>query len=191
MTVGQRRNLALVAAFALAAGMLPAQAADKDKGAQKTELKTMCSEALAMLYKSKPEARAEVGKAPGYGCFSSFGVSFLLGGAGGRGLVHDNASKKDVYMNMGQATVGLDAGIKDYREVLVFKDRATMKKFVDSGWEFGGTAGAAATVESKGAKKEAGEITNAPIEVYPMTRTGLAAGVAAGGRKYWKDDDLN
>jgi hypothetical protein len=29
------------------------------------------------------------------------------------------------------------------------------------------------------------------IEVYPMTATGLAAGVAATGRKYWKDKDLN
>jgi len=24
-----------------------------------------------------------------------------------------------------------------------------------------------------------------------MTKTGLAIGVAAGARKYWKDDDLN
>jgi lipid-binding SYLF domain-containing protein len=183
-----KMKLGLVLAGALTF-LAPAFAAEP--AAQKAELRKMCDEALATLYKAKPEAKAEVSKAPGYGCFSSFGLSFILGGAGGRGLVHDNASKKDVYMNMAQASAGLDIGIKDYREVLVFKDAATMKKFVDSGWEFGGTAGAAAAVEGKGAKKEATDVTSSPIVVYPMTKTGLAVGVAAGGRKYWKDKDLN
>ncbi len=169
--------------------MTPAHAADA--AAQKAELKKMCNEALATLYKAKPETKVEVGKAPGYGCFSSFGVSFILGGAGGRGLVHNNGTKKDTYMNMGQATAGLDVGIKEYREVLVFRDAATMMKFVDTGWEFGGTAGASAAIEGKGGTKEVGELNNPPIQVYPMTRTGLSAGVAAGGRKYWKDKDLN
>ena len=175
--------------LALCAALTPAYAADA--AAQKKEARAMCDEALAALYKAKPEMKARVSKAPGYGCFSSFGVSFILGGAGGRGLVHNNATKTDTYMNMGQATAGLDIGIKDYREVLVFNDKAAMQKFVDSGWEFGGGAGAAAAVQGKGAKKEGGEVTSAPIDVFPMTRTGLAAGVAAGGRKYWKDKDLN
>jgi len=175
----------------LLAAAVPAYAADA--AAQKAEIKKMCDEALATLYKSKPEAKAEISKSTGYGCFSSFGLSFIIGGAGGRGLVHDNASKKDVFMNMGQASAGLDIGIKDYREVLVFKDAATLKKFVDSGWEFAGTAGATAAAGGKGAQKEAASDLGSPppIVVYPMTKTGLAAGVAAGGRKYWKDKDLN
>lgn len=181
------RLTVLVAAALLTAG--PVLAADP--AAQKAELRKMCDEALAMLYKSKPAAKAEVEKAPGYGCFSSFGISFFVGGAGGRGLVHDNVSKKTVYMNMGQASGGLDFGIKDYREVLVFKDRAALQKFINSGWEFGGGGTAAAAAGGKGAKAEATEVTSGPIVVYPMTRTGLAIGVAATGRKYWKDDDLN
>ena len=182
-----RVGLGWVVAGALAC-IAPAYAADA--AAQKAELRKMCDEALATLYKAKPEAKAQVSKAPGYGCFSSFGFSFILGGAGGRGLVHDNASKKDVYMNMGQATAGLDVGIKDYREVLVFNDKAALKKFVDSGWEFAGTAEASAAVQGKGVSVGKGEAAP-PIDVYPMTRTGLSAGVAAGGRKYWKDKDLN
>ena len=182
-------TLRSIVGLALFVALTPAYAADA--AAQKAEARKMCDEALATLYKSKPEAKARISKAPGYGCFSSFGVSFILGGAGGRGLVHDNATKKDTYMNMGQATAGLDIGIKDYREVLVFNDKAAMQKFVDSGWEFAGGAGAAAAVQGKGAKKEGGEVSTAPIDVFPMTRTGLAAGVAAGGRKYWKDKDLN
>ncbi len=177
-------TLRFVVGLALFAALTPAHAADA--ATQKKEARAMCDEALATLYKAKPEMKARISKAPGYGCFSSFGVSFILGGAGGKGLVHDRVAKKDIYMNMGQATAGLDIGIKDYREVLVFNDKAAMQKFVDSGWEFAGGAGAAATVQGKGAKKEAGEGLSSPIDVYPMTRTGLAAGVAAGGRKYWR-----
>ena len=162
-----------------------------DPAAQKAELRKMCDEALATLYKAKPGAKAEVEKAAGYGCFTSFGISFFVGGAGGRGLVHDNATKKTTYMNMGQATGGLDFGIKDYREVLVFKDKATLAKFVDKGWEFGGQAGATATAGGKGGQAEQTEVTSGPIQVYPMTKAGLAIGMAVAAKKYWKDDDLN
>lgn len=175
-----------VAALVLSAGALGA-----DPAVQKQELRKMCDEALATLYKAKPEARAAVEKSAGYGCFSSFGISFFVGGAGGRGLVHDNATRKTYYMNMGQATGGLDFGIKDYREVLVFRDKATLAKFVESGWEFGGHGSATAAAGGKGAKLEQTEVSSSPIEVYPMTKTGLSAGVGAGARKYWKDKDLN
>ena len=178
-------GLALTAVLACSA---PAYAADV--AAQRAELRKMCDEALGTLYKARPELKEQVSKAPGYGCFSSFGLSFVIGGAGGRGLVHDNATKKDVYMGMGQATAGADISIKDYREVLVFKDTAALKKFIDSGWEFAGTAEASAAVQGKGASVGKGEGAP-PIDVYPMTRTGLSASLAAGGRKYWKDKDLN
>ena len=179
--------MSILAAVAVA---LSAPATAADPAAQKAELRKMCDEALAALYKDKPAAKAEIQKSAGYGCFSSFGISFFVGGAGGRGLVYDNASKKTTYMNMGQATGGLEFGVKDYREVLVFKDKATLAKFIDKGWEFGGQAGAQAAAGGKGAKAEASEVSSNPIQVYPMTKTGLAAGIAAGARKYWKDDDL-
>lgn len=169
----------------------PAAATPKDPAKSRAERRKMCDKALADLVKAKPELKARIASSAGYGCFSSFGLSFIVGGAGGGGLVHDNATKKDIYMNMGQASAGLDIGIKDYREVLVFKDAKTLKDFTDKGWEFGGQAGAAAAADGKGAKAEVGEVSTSPIEVYPMTKTGLAAGVSAAGRKYWKDKDLN
>lgn len=178
----------IIAAAALA---LSTSALAADPAVQKAELRKMCDEALAALYTAKPAAKAEVQKAAGYGCFSSFGISFFVGGAGGRGLVHDNTTKKTTFMNMGQASGGLDFGVKDYREILIFRDKVTLAKFVDKGWEFGGGATAAAAAGGKGAKAEAAEVTSSPIVVYPMTKTGLQAGIAAGARKYWKDEDLN
>jgi lipid-binding SYLF domain-containing protein len=179
------------AVIALAALAVTAPALAKDPATARAERRKMCDEALATLYKSRPEVKAEIANAAGYGCFSSFGISWFLGGAGGAGLVHDNKAKKDVYMNMGQATGGLDFSIKEYREVLVFKDAKTLQEFITKGWEFGGAGQASAVVQGKGAEAAQSELSSSPIKVYPMTKTGLAVGVAAGARKYWKVAELN
>ena len=180
----------LFAPAALAQSQAPAaKAADLDT--KRAELRKMCDEALAVVYKAKPAVKEAVAKSAGYGCFTSFGMSFFVGGAGGQGLVHANASGKDTYMKMGQASGGLDFGIKQYREVLVFKDAKTLQQFVDKGWEFGGSATATAAAGGKGATADTTEIKTGAITIYPMTGTGLAAGVSVAGRKYWKDDELN
>jgi lipid-binding SYLF domain-containing protein len=186
------RTLVTITAGLMLATSVFAQDQKKDASndQKRAELRKMCDEALGTLYKAKPELKAHVAKQAGYGCFSSFGVTFLIGGAGGSGLVHDNTTKKDVYMNMAQASAGVEVGLKDYREVLVFRDKGVLDKFVNAGWEFAGSAGAAAEMKGKG-----GEVGAAAgkegIEIYPMTKTGLAAGGSAAGRKYWKDKDLN
>ena len=162
-----------------------------DPAVKRAELRKMCDQALETLYKAKPETKAAVSKAAGYGCFTSFGMSFFVGGAGGQGLVHSNSTKKDTYMNMAQASGGFDFGVKQYREVLIFKDAKTLDQFINKGWEFGGSAGATATASGKGGTADDTQITTSAIQVYPMTTTGLAAGMAVAGRKYWKDDALN
>jgi lipid-binding SYLF domain-containing protein len=179
----------MAGAFLLWAGGYAA-AAD-DAASKRAEIRKVCNETLATLYKEKPELKAAVEKSPGYACFSSFGLSFILGGAGGHGLVHNNATKTNTYMNMGQATAGLEVGIKDYREVLVFKNKATLEKFVDSGWEIAGGAAATAKAGSAGGTAEGGGTATQNIDVYPITKTGLQLGFSAGPRKYWKDKDLN
>lgn len=180
---------ALVATTVLAT---PAFAADKTKAQQQNEVRATCKATLAKLYKAKPKLKAEVQKAEGYGCFSNFGVTVIVGGAGGTGLVHNNKDKTDVFMNMGQASAGIEVGVKDYREVLVFHNKEVMEKFINSGWEFSGSAGATATIAGKGGQDEkAGSIDNQAISIYPITKHGLALGASVGSRKYWKSDDLN
>lgn len=189
MTALSRTSLvALAAASAL---VFAHGAFAQDAKAKQAELKKMCDDALATLYKGKPELKAKISSAAGYGCFTSFGISFFVGGAGGHGLVHNNATKQVTYMKMGQASGGLDFGIKDYREVLVFNDAKSMGEFVAKGWEISGEGTAVAAAEGKGATAEKSATNKGLVEVYPMTKTGLAVGVAAAARKYWKDDDLN
>ncbi|NMG67130.1 hypothetical protein GPA19_19500 [Azoarcus indigens] len=184
------RSRTTLALLLLATASPTAQAAD-EAAQQRAEIHRMCDEALSTLYAARPTARTIVARSAGYGCFSGFGVSLLLGGAGARGMVRDNASGEVVYMNMGQASAGLDIGIKDYREVLVFRDRETIQRFVESGWQIAGTANATLRVSDRGLASEITEALRDPIAIYPMTRAGLAAGVAAGGRRYWRDEQIN
>jgi len=181
---------ALFGQVALAQALAP-ETAPVDPKVKRAELRKMCDEALATVYKAKPEVKGLIAKGAGYGCFTSFGMSFFVGGAGGQGLVHSNKTRTDTYMNMAQASGGFDFGVKQYREVLVFKDAKTLQQFVDMGWEFGGSATATAGADGKGATADNTEIKTGAIQVYPLTGTGLAAGVSVAGRKYWKDEALN
>jgi lipid-binding SYLF domain-containing protein len=188
-------NTMMKAGLAIAAGMLCAQLAvaedAKTPEAKRAELRKMCDDSLATLYKAKPELKVKVAAAAGYGCFTSFGMSFFVGGAGGQGLVHENGKNHDVYMKMGQASGGLDFGVKKYREVMVFWNAKTMEQFVTKGWEVGGSAEATATAKGKGGTTEQNASTSESLEIFPISDTGLAIGVAAAARKYWKDDELN
>ena len=63
--------------------------------------------------------------------------------------------------------------------------------FVYKGWEMSGGGSATAAAGGKGGTADSTEVSTGAIEVYPMTDTGLAVGVAAAARKYWNDDALN
>jgi hypothetical protein len=69
-----------------------------------------------------------------------------------------------------------------------------MKKFVESGWQFGGEADATAKSGKEGgsASKEAGVDTGANLFViYQLTDAGVALQATVAGTKYWKDKELN
>jgi len=73
---------------------------------------------------------------------------------------------------------------------MIFHNATTMKRFVDSGWEFGAQADAAAKASNKGGAV-GGEVSVDDITIYQLTESGLALQVTIKGTKYWKDDSLN
>jgi len=87
--------------------------------------------------------------------------------------------------------VGLGLGAKDYRQLLIFKSKETLNKFVESVWEFRGHADAAAKAGQSGEKLSGDGAIGADIEAYSMTESGLALQATVAGTKYWKDDSLN
>jgi lipid-binding SYLF domain-containing protein len=173
--------------LALAAGTAFAQ----DKAAKQAEIRKTTAAALEKFYKAEPKLKGEVAKAPGYAVFTTYGLSFLIGGSGGKGLVHENKSKKDVFMEMGQASAGLQVGASQDDILIVFKSVKAMEEFVNKGWEFGAGGGASAGTGKSSVGGGGGANVIADASYYTITKTGFTAGGAIAGTKFWKDKELN
>jgi lipid-binding SYLF domain-containing protein len=151
----------------------------------------MKSQVLKDLYKIKPYARTVVSNAPGYAVFSNANVNLIFASfGGGYGVVKNNKTGKHTYMKMGEVGIGFGLGVKDFRAVFVFHDKTTMNRFINSGWEFGGHADAAAKAQDKGGAV-GGEVLADNITIFQLTETGLALQATVKGTKYWKDAELN
>jgi len=152
----------------------------------------METQTVAKLYREDPSLKARVESAPGYGTFANANVNLVLASAGGGyGVVVDNETGERTYMKMALGGIGLGLGVKDYRQVLVFKTKEAMQRFVTSGWEFGAHADAAAKAGETGGELSGEEDIASDIEVYSLTESGLALQATVTGTKYWKDDSLN
>lgn len=151
-------------------------------------------EILAKLYASHPEAKDKIKKAVGYGTFNNKNLNlFLLSSGRGYGVVVDKQGK-ETFMSMGSLGGGVGVGAKDLSVVFIFKSDDVMKKFIESGWQFGGEADATAKAGDKGggaAKEAAVDTAGNLFEIYQMTDTGAALQATVAGTKYWKDKDLN
>ena len=184
-----RRMMVLAMAFALAA---PGIALGADKAKEQAEVRKAGQDALAAVYKAQPSARKAVESAAGYAAFSNFGMKILVAGGGsGKGIAVNNKTKATTYMKMAEIQAGLGFGAKKFQVVWVFETDAGLNDFVNSGWEFGAQATAAAKSGDKGAAYQ-GAVAVAPgVWIYQVTDNGLALELTAKGTKYYKDSDLN
>lgn len=163
----------------------------QDKATQRVEVKARAMEALQDFYQADPKIKDAVSKAPGYAVFTTFGLRFVLGGAGGKGIAHDNQSKRDTYMAIAQASAGLQVGAADTRYLFIFKDSKSLADFINEGWDASVGAGAGVGTGKDDANARAGAIAFTGGKAHVLTKAGLQAGVALGGSRVWKDKDLN
>jgi lipid-binding SYLF domain-containing protein len=164
--------------------------AETDKQKKQAELRQAAATAMQEFYKAQPDLQAEVAKAPGYAVFTTYGLSFIIGGAGGTGRVHDNKTKKDTFMEMAQASAGLQAGFAQSKVLIVFSSAKEMNDFVNKGWVASGTATAGAGTGKENVSASGGA-TFGQSRYYTLTSAGLQAGGALEGTKFWKDKALN
>jgi lipid-binding SYLF domain-containing protein len=187
-------RLRFALALCVVSGVVAPLAAKSDPDAERKEIRAMRDSVLAELYKMKPEAKAKISKAAGYAVFTNVGVNVIFASfAGGKGIVVEDGLLKDTetFMKMASAGVGLGLGVKDFRAVFVFNDKEKLRAFVEKGWDFSGQADAAAKSDDKGAAL-AGAGTVVPgVDVYQITKNGIALQATLQGTKYWKDKDLN
>lgn len=159
---------------------------------RQTLVRDMETETLERLYKENPSTKDKIKNAAGYGTFSNANINLIfISAGGGYGSVVDNSTGERTYMKMALGGVGLGLGAKDYRQVLIFNSKEALNSFIDSGWEFGGHADAAAKAGESGAEASAAGAIGSDIEAYSMTESGLALQATIAGTKYWKDKDLN
>jgi lipid-binding SYLF domain-containing protein len=189
------KSFLLLAAVAMA-GAMGALAGCSASGATPDEkrdnIRTMADDALKRLYREEPGSKAQIEQAAGYGVFSNIGTNVIfVSTGGGYGMVHNNRTGDDTYMKMGEFGVGLGLGLKDFRAVFVFHDLTTLNTFVESGWEFGGEADAAAAAGDKGGSASGAATVASGMTIYQFTENGLALSATVSGTKYWKDDSLN
>jgi len=185
----KRYTIAIAALLALLA---PGIALGASKAEEQAEVRKASQGVLAAVYKAQPSARKAVESAAGYAAFSNFGMKILVAGGGsGKGIAVNNKTKATTYMKMAEIQAGLGFGVKKFQVVWVFETEKALTDFINSGWEFGGQATAAAKAGDKGSAYQ-GAISVAPgVWLYQVTEKGLALELTAKGTKYYKDADLN
>ena len=164
--------------------------AETDKQKKQAEMRKVAATSLQEFYKAQPNLEADVAKAPGHALFTTYGLSFIIGGQGGKGLVHDNKTKKDTFMEMAQASAGIQAGLAESKILIIFSSAKEMNDFVNKGWVASGTTAVGAGTGKENASASGGA-TFGQSRYLTLTSAGLQAGGALAGTKFWKDKALN
>jgi lipid-binding SYLF domain-containing protein len=192
MNPRMRRVMAIGTILVLVMFLATTFAHADSKEADRAKIRTMARDVLAKLYKKQPSARDAIARAAGYAVFSNTGMKILITGGGrGKGVAVRNSTKQETFMKMIELQAGLGFGVKKFQLIWVFETEQAFDQFVESGWEFGGQATAAAKTGSGGGSL-AGAVSISPgVWLYQLTEKGLALELTAKGTKYYKDDDLN
>ena len=130
----------------------------------------------------------------------------------GYGVVVDNSDDTETFMRMAEVGAGVGAGLKDLRAVFVFPTEEVMETFTTKGWSFASQAQAVAKAEDKGAgvgasadvsrsgvSSSIGAESSATrartdsrgIEIYRLTKSGVALNATLAGTRYWRDKKLS
>ena len=187
-----RKLLELLILAVAAVTLVPDAALAASKEERQAEARKVAQQTLQRLYQLQPAAKARIAKSAGYAAFANFGMKiFVAGGGKGEGVAVNNKTRAETFMKMVEMQAGLGIGVKKFRIVWVFDTQSAFDKFVNSGWELGGQATAAAQKGGEGAATAGAMPVSAGVWLYQITDDGLALELTAKGTKYYKDDELN
>jgi lipid-binding SYLF domain-containing protein len=165
---------------------------EEKKAKAQQDIRKMCDQTLQQLYKAQPKSKVAIASAAGYAVFNNLGVKILVAGSGqGKGMAVNNKTKQATFMKMVELQAGLGMGVKKFNVIFVFDNQKVLDSFINSGWEFGGQATAAAKTGDTGGSMAGAASVSDGVWMYQMTEKGLAAEITAKSTKYYKDKDLN
>ena len=186
------RTFSLIAIALVSVLAVTLYAVDPKIDKKQDDIRNMAHDTLQRLYKAEPKAKAVVHGAAGYAVFSNLGIKILVAGSGsGKGLAVNNKTKGETFMKMIELQAGLGMGVKKFSVIFVFDNEKALRSFVDSGWQFGGQATAAATTGTQGGAMAGAASVSDGVWMYQLTDKGVALEITAKSTKYYKDNDLN
>jgi lipid-binding SYLF domain-containing protein len=163
-----------------------------DKEQQQDSVRDMANKTLSQLYAKHPAAKDVIAKAAGYAVFSDFGFKvWTLGGARGKGVAVNNATKQETFMEMLEFQPGMGFGASKFRVVFVFETAEAFNAFVNSGWEFGANAMAAAKAKTEGGALAGAVTASKGVKMFQLNDEGAIVGVSLTAAKYYNDKELN
>jgi lipid-binding SYLF domain-containing protein len=154
---------------------------------RRDQMDSIVAKALERLYAEKPEVKAEIEGAAGYGVFDVTTINAVMYvGATGPGVIIDNKTGHRTYMRAIRAGTGPGIGYQETFQVFIFNSDIALSQF-RVGDTAGGDIGASATIGTLG-----GQISFNPyISVYQLNETGFAIQANWGGTGYVMDPNLN
>ncbi|MDM0085473.1 hypothetical protein QTI17_33270 [Variovorax sp. J31P179] len=158
----------------------------------RAEILAMRDSTLAELFAQKPEARDELNKAVGYAVFDSSQINVVLFvGAHGKGVLVDNATKSNTFMLSGRAGTGPGLGYKDFRQVMIFKNKELFDQFRKLGADVSASADATMRLRAGGTSADLSASFNPYISTYQFTDQGLLLQANWGGAAFVPYAQLN
>lgn len=127
-----------------------------------------------------PSIKQRFESAHGYAVFPTIGkAGLIVGGAGGDGQVFERG-KLIGTASVTQLTVGLQAGVQEFSEVVFFQNKAALDRFKNDKFEF--AANASAVVAKSGASASS-DYRNGVV-VFTLAKEGVMLEAAVGGQKF-------
>ncbi|MDM0077985.1 hypothetical protein QTH90_26485 [Variovorax sp. J2P1-59] len=158
----------------------------------KAEILSMRDKTLDELFAQKPETRDEVKKAIGYAVFDSSQINVLLFvGARGTGVLVDNATQANTFMLATRAGTGPGIGYKDFRQVMVFKNKEVFDQFRRLGADVAASADATMKLRSAGSSADMSMSFNPYVSTYQFTDKGVLLQANWGGAAFVPYAQLN
>jgi lipid-binding SYLF domain-containing protein len=129
--------------------------------------------------KVDPQFEAFAKKGYGYAFFPEITKGgFVVGGAHGQGVVYEKGQHIG-YAELTQMSVGFQAGLQDYSQLIVFENQPAMDRFKRNEIDFG--ANASAVVADKGAAMGAQFVDGVAVFARPIH--GAMAEASLGGQQ--------
>ena len=193
----KKNGIHIVKALAIAilclgiASCATTQLSPSDKAEQQASLRDMSNQALTQLYSNNPAAQGAIMNAAGYAVFSDFGFKLIYaGGAKGKGIAVNNATRQETFMKMMELQPGYGLGAEKFWLIFVFETPDAFNTLVNSGWEAGANAMIAAKSKTAGGALAGAVTVSDGVYMFQITQKGLMVGVSITGARYYKDKDL-